>query len=569
MKKSLSVGIISLFILSALAPMSVGYDAKTTPKASKVMDDLDFYFYNEHGSSKADYYREYLDEDYSKDDVKPEEQLVSREPLKQVVTGGPMDSPWSMKCHDLHHTSQSPFSTADNPGIEKWRFEAEGWIEGGIAIDNNGVLYFGDKFDYIYAVYPNGFEKWRYETMGDITSSPAIAEDGTIYVGSWDSYLYAIYSNGTLRWKVATGASIASSPAIADDGTIYTATLDPGNSIVAVYPNGSIKWSYKTDGWFTSDPAIGDDGTIYIGSADNYLYAMNPDGTMKWRFKTGDWIKASPSIADDGTIYIGSFDGYLYALYPNNGTMKWKCNISPGTELNPSIASDGTIYTGFYNLYAVYPNGTIKWSFNPGSDRWIFKSSPAISAEGTIYFGTNIGEVVGGEIIAVNPDGTEKWRKKIAYKWVDSSPSIAEDGTVYIGSSYTMSQAYLHAFGPQESNAPPEAPSISGNKNGKIGEEYWFEIGAVDPDNNPISLYIEWGDGTTTGWTREQASGQIWYYEHTWSKWGTYTVRAKAKDVFDEESGLTEFKIKITIPRTRAFLRFFDMFPILQRLLDL
>ncbi len=141
---------------------------------------------------------------------------------------------------------------------------------------------------------------------------------------------------------------------------------------------------------------------------------------------------------------------------------------------------------------------------------------------------------------------------------------------MYIGSAYKVTRGYLHAFGSVESNEPPEAPSISGEQNGKIGEEYWYEIGAVDPDNNPISLYIEWGDGTNSGWIMKQASGQIWYYEHTWSKWGTYTIRAKAKDVFDEESGVSEFKIKITIPRTRAsyWFRFFDMFPILQKILS-
>ena len=58
-----------------------------------------------------------------------------------------------------------------------------------------------------------------------------------------------------------------------------------------------------------------------------------------------------------------------------------------------------------------------------------------------------------------------------------------------------------------------------------------------------------------------QASGEIYFYEHTWSKPKTYTIKAKAKDVFDEESNWTEFEIKISNPRTRAWLRLIDMFP--------
>ena len=155
-----------------------------------------------------------------------------------------------------------------------------------------------------------------------------------------------------------------------------------------------------------------------------------------------------------------------------DGSQKWKCGIGEGTALNPSIASDGTIYVGWDKIYAINSDGSNKWSFNPGTERHIFTSSPAISADGTIYFGTNIGEAAGGEIIAVNPDGTERWRKKIANYWVDSSPSIAEDGTVYIGSAHSMGIGYLHAFGPQETNEPPTSPEITGTTSGKTGNSY-------------------------------------------------------------------------------------------------
>jgi outer membrane protein assembly factor BamB len=564
----LKFGIISLLILSIVAPMSLGYDFKTTPSESKVIDDTDFYFYNEYGSSKADYYREYLEKDYSDGDVEPDEQSFSMESLEQILSDGPMDSAWPMKCHDNRHTSQSPYSTADNPGTEKWRFHFSGWLEDTPVIDNDGVIYCKGAYEYldryIFAINPDGTEKWKFKTDGLILgASPAIAEDGTIFFCSWDSNLYAMYPNGTLKWKCGIGSNIASSPAIANDGTIYLGQMSPGYSIVAVNPNGTIKWKYKTGSWISSDPAIGDDGTIYIGSSDFYFYAMWPNGTLRWRFKTGDYIKGPPSIADNGIIYIGSFDEHLYALLPN-GTMIWKCKIRQGTETNPSIADDGTIYVGSPDghLYAIYPNGTLKWSFKVIGN--IHQSSPAISADGTIYFGTDDS----GYIYAVNHDGTEKWKKKIAKNWVESSPSIAEDGTIYIGSSYDMGIGYLHAFGNVESNIPPEKPSITSEPTWRMGVKYRLSIISIDLDNNPVSFYIDWGDGTITNWTMDRASGETCYYEHIWDKWGTYTIKAKAKDTFGLESDWTEFQIKINIPRTRAWLRFLDIFPILQRMLD-
>jgi len=506
MKKGLVLGIILVFIITAVSPMVIGYNAEPT-EINKHLADLRFVCSDVNGFSEKryEYYKEKLLSQYSSDNSnddmiagsEKEESKILVEPPPIPVSSGPMDSPWPMQSHDTHHTGRSPYSTANVTGLEKWRFHFSGWLEDTPVIDSDGTIYCKGAYNaldrYLYAIYPDGTEKWKYKTDGLILgSSPAIVEDGTIYVGSWDGFLHAINFDGTQKWKFsANGANIASSPAIAEDSTINFGTLwslGDGGKIHAVNPNGTEKWRYQTGDAVTSDPAIGDDGTIYIGSCDGYLYAMNTNGTLKWRFKTNDWIQGHPSIAEDGTIYIGSFDDYLYALYPNNGTMRWKYPVGPGTETNPSIGSDGAIYVGSDRLYAVYSDGTKKWSFNPGADRFIGSSSPAISADGTIYIGVEIGQMGGGEIIAVNPEGTEKWRKKVANDWVDSSPSIAEDGTVYIGSSYEMSRGYLHAFGSVESNSPPGAPSISGTTNGKVGVDYWYTFVAHDPDNNPIQL---------------------------------------------------------------------------------
>jgi outer membrane protein assembly factor BamB len=506
--------------------------------------------------------------DNSNDDMVCEpEQEESKIPVlspSATMVGGPKDTPWPMKCYDNHHTSQSPYSTAHIDGLEKWRFRCD-WVEGGPVIDSDGTIYFGDFDYYLYALYPDGTFKWKYKTGGLIWSVPAIAEDGTIYACTFGNYLHAINPDGTEKWNFNAHDSIVSSPAIAEDGTIYFGTMGTGHRIYAVNPNGTEKWYYAAEDAVISDPAIGDDGTIYIGSFDDYLYAMNPNGTLKWRFKTGDYIKGPPSISDDGTIYVGSWDDYLYALWPN-GTMRWKCRIGQGTETNPSIASDGTIYVGSYDghLYAVNPNGTLKWSFSVKGN--IHQSSPAISADGTIYFGTDDS----GYIYAVSPNGTERWRKKIADKWVEASPSIAEDGTVYIGSSYDMGGGYLNAFGPQETNEPPETPTISGETIGKIGYKYRYSFSAVDPDNNPISYYIDWDDGTS-GWVGTRASGELCYFSHTWATQGDYTIKAKVKDVFDEESGWATFEVKIERKSREVqqmlFYHLLEQFPLLQKIL--
>jgi outer membrane protein assembly factor BamB len=410
--------------------------------------------------------RSLVDREHNSENA-PDEPIVLSSVLQGVkemshtqirMSDGPMDSQWPVASHDMYHTGRSPYSTAAVPLVEKWRFPGNDWVYGSPVIDNEGTVYFGA--DGFFAINPNGTAKWIVDILLDVFSAPAIDENGIIYVGTADNpnFLYAFYPNGTVKWKYPTD-NIFSSPVIDNDGIIYFGE-DTGN-LNALYPNGTLKWSAENIYSVYSSPAISDDGTIYCTTWYGQVYALNPNnGTIKWQFSTGGNIKANPSIASDGTIYVSSWNDYLYALYPN-GTMKWRVNTYLGSSSNPSIGPDGTIYVAHADLYAVNPDGTVKWIFPLGDLRYDTFAAPAISADGIIYIGACIDydHLTGGELIIVNPDGTERWRSgSICNAGIISSPAIAEDGTVYVGSlndeevhsgAVTL-KGFLHAFGPGE-----------------------------------------------------------------------------------------------------------------------
>lgn len=92
-----------------------------------------------------------------------------------------------------------------------------------------------------------------------------------------------------------------------------------------------------------------------------------------------------------------------------------------------------------------------------------------------------------------------------------------------------------------------------------MGIEYEYTLVATDPDGDDICYFVDWGDNTTSGWTEYVASGVT--LKHTWSEKGTYTITAKAKDVFDAEG--PEGTLEVTMPRNRVlynslFLRFLE-----------
>ncbi|MCX6671447.1 MAG: PQQ-binding-like beta-propeller repeat protein [Euryarchaeota archaeon] len=172
-----------------------------------------------------------------------------------------------------------------------------------------------------------------------------------------------------------------------------------------------------------------------------YSTANNPPGVIKWSFDTHKvGFYGSTVIDSNGTIYSASND--LYAFYPN-GTLKWAFNINGWSETCPAIDENGIIYIGTAigdpnYFYAIYPNGTMKWRYWFGGSNDIF-SSPVIGPDGTIIFADSNN----WDIIALYPNGTKKWSYHTGLV-VYSSPAIGPDDIVYCGSHDT----YLYALYP-------------------------------------------------------------------------------------------------------------------------
>ena len=91
---------------------------------------------------------------------------------------------------------------------------------------------------------------------------------------------------------------------------------------------------------------------------------------------------------------------------------------------------------------------------------------------------------------------------------------------------------------PVRNNTPPEAPVIKEeNPRAKPIREPTknFLFTTIDPDNDKIFLFIDWGDGTNEGWFGPYNSSEEVKISHTYAAQGTYKVMAKAKDIFEAE----------------------------------
>jgi len=122
---------------------------------------------------------------------------------------------------------------------------------------------------------------------------------------------------------------------------------------------------------------------------------------------------------------------------------------------------------------------------------------------------------------------------------------------------------------------PPTIPDISGEVNGKNGDEYEYSFSSTDANGDDIYYYVDWGDNSEEEIIGPISSGNVASAKHTWIEEGNYFIRVKSKDVIGLESDWGT--LEISMPKNKAinipFLNFLEnhpyLFPLLRQLLGL
>jgi outer membrane protein assembly factor BamB len=276
-----------------------------------------------------------------------------------------------------------------------------------------------------------------------------------------------------IRWVTEIRSPIYyGSPALSNDGlTAYVGTsFAPANAVphqhalVALdVATGAERWRYSLSAAeVRSTPAVAPDGSITLlaeeksptgGFVSAAVVRVSAAGALVWRRELGIGASAvdigfsAPAIGTDGSVYIATDS--LYALNPN-GTVRWT-RFFTGEEIRSSaaIGSDGTIYFASRNipLTAMHPDsGRVLWELPLGAQGHVF-AAPAIGTDGAIYVATD--ECV---LYAVSAAGTSLWSYNAGTSGssctMRSSPAVGADGTIYLGTSDRNPRPVLFAIRP-------------------------------------------------------------------------------------------------------------------------
>ncbi len=295
-------------------------------------------------------------------------------------------------------------------------------------------------------------------------------------------------------------------------------------------------FSFRYFGWSVSlsgDSAlIGTDGDDDQGESSGSAYVFNRTG--------GDWTQQAKLLASDGAMT----DRFGWRLCLSNNTalfgVKWD---------GDNGVDSGSVYVFIKESKNQPPVIGIPTPINGSTNNsmsytW---SVPINDPEGDIFYWTiqcNNGQT-NSETAATN--GTKSLAllglgySKIYTVWVNATDPNGSG--LYTRNWYTFAT---------KANQPPDPPIITGPITGKVSRVTYYNFTSIDPEDDGIYYYIDWGDSTNSSWIGPYLSGDEIVKSHTWSTKGTYTVKAKVKDIYGNESNWAQ--LEITMPKGMIYI---------------
>jgi len=268
-----------------------------------------------------------------------------------------------------------------------------------------------------------------------------------------------------------------------------------------------------------------------------------------------DTVSSSPGADDDtsGTVAV-LIAAQILSQYQFNHTIKFVAFSGEEQGLLGSAvyaseaASQGWDIIGVLNCdmisYAITSNdGNNLIVFENTASEWLYSYTVGINNEYDQYIDLTLhhgGSTWGSDHNSFWDEGYDA----LFYFEYTETPyyHTAQDTIAHINLSYGVKNTKLILATLTELaeasmlSDPPAAPELIGPTNGVINEPYTFEAVSTEPDGEDVFYYFDWGDGTNSGWVGPYGSGVTGSAQKSWNTVGTYTVKAKAKDINGAQS---------------------------------
>jgi len=241
-------------------------------------------------------------------------------------------------------------SAADSAGVLMWSFDAGAELRGRIATGVDGSIYFITRDGVLHGLNSSGKAIMYRQAEG---LAPVVLASGTVIAMSSASHLASIGPDGIVQWQIEIGA--ASGPVAATDSTIY---VSAGSELLSVSSAGALNWRVSVDK--VTSATTTPDGVV-VASVGGAVTSLASDGAVVWKFTPAGGFSGSVAYADD-VVYAGSLSGALYAIDARTGSTLWHVNTAGPLIAGPAVSASGTIFFGSNAVYGVMSDGQLRWT---------------------------------------------------------------------------------------------------------------------------------------------------------------------------------------------------------------
>ena len=465
--------------------------------------------------------------------------------------------------------------------------------DGGFIIAGMTRTYSSDYYEagWLIKTDSNGAEEWNH-TYGEpgalnidtARSVQQTSDDGYVFTGSTFSYnidndlkvwLVKTDANGSEEFNKVYGGNRGFSVQQTKDGGYIICGDGPllEGLLLKTDNNGNeswrkLFWGYpgnKASGFSVNETIDG--GFVFTGSLFYVDEDIEPDIFM---------IKTDRNGTEEVNVTFGGKN-----IYARGQSV---CQTSDGGYIILGYTLLKEPYDGAYAwLIKTDINGNEVWNKTFGEKDYDYLGEDVLQCDDGGYIIAGSCKFKYGEdsswLIKTDSFGNKTWQITIQATEQYEKMMYSVDKTVDGG--YILSGEIFNGLGDAllvkiASSDAPYNPEIDGPSKGIPDKDYNYTFVTSDPNDEQLYYWIEWGDGSKTGWLGPFDSGVEITESHVWNKRGFYIIKAKAKNTNGLESGFSE--LEINIPRNRKsidnlFLRFLEkhpqLFPILKQLLGL
>ena len=314
--------------------------------------------------------------------------------------------------------------------------------------------------------------------------------------------------------------------------------------------NGGSTWNTYQTGWL-----IEYNGCQMLTDLIGYAVGVNTINQPLVSWTTNGW-----NSHNDAVFYLDGNEGALYDVCfidTNTGFAVARSWTGEGAICKTTNGGQNwnVIYWAdhaFYGIdfpsedvgYAVGNTGLIVKTENGGIS-WQILDSGSTNNFADVSFPTeDIGTAVGETgLIIRTEDGGDNWDEEES----GTSNNLYSVDFIDSGNGYAVGDGGTILN--REGSEPPSAPDISGPSKGIVETDIDFTFVSIDPEDEHVSYYIEWGDGEVEDWIGPFPSGEVKTFSHFYEDIGTFEVRGKARDINNVEGDWSDvLNINISNP---------------------